>query len=1433
MKQLRTVFLLILIHCFSQTLFSQQVITYSGCWGNAGFNLVRQEATGVEVIFSVPQLTLGDITIEGIPMKTIEISGVFLPNDEGAPNLPGTGRYVAIPQGSSASVEILEMRTEVIHNIDIAPAPRIPKETEDGLEYHRNMDIYNQDALYPVQPVLLSEPMKLRGVDAVMLGFTPFRYNPVTKDLIVYKDIKVRINYSGNNGHYGEDRLRSRWYDPLLEDMLLNPAVLPKIDYNRSKINTDDVGFEYLIIVPNDAYFSQWADTIKQFRTRQGIITGIKTLAEIGGNTAADIENYINTAFNTWSIPPVAILLIGDYGSNTNNTIDAPIWNGYCVSDNIYGDVDGTNSMPEIVMARMTAQNEDQLKVMVKKFINYERNPPTSPSFYAHPITALGWQTERWFQLCSEVIGGFWQNGLGKTPVRVNAVYQGDPSVDPWSTASNTTAVVNYFGPSGLGYIPATPQGLGGWTGGTAAMVNSAINEGSFMLQHRDHGMETGWGEPSYGNTDIDGLHNTDLSFIMSVNCLTGKYNYSSEVFAEKFHRYTWNGLPAGALGLLAASEVSYSFVNDAFIWGVYDNMWPEFMPLYGSTPPERGILPAFGNAAGKYFLQQSSWPYNSQDKEVTYNLFHHHGDAFLSVYSEVPQSLTVVHNPIIYTSVTSFDVTANPGSLICLSLNGEILGTATGTGSPVSVTIPGTQLPPDVILVTVTLQNYYRYEGYVTVIPPVGPYVIKDAFLVNDIAGNGNGHADFGENILLTVTMKNVGVVLAGNVQVTLQTSDPSISITDDNENFGDIPSGGNSTMNDAFAFSVSDQAEDGHLVTFILTATDGTNNWSSSFNLALQAPRLTVGSILVSDVTGNNNNRLDPGETVSLSIITNNAGHSDALNTIGVLVSQDTSVTISQDTVYLNTINNGAFQVAIYSIQVSPFAIPGSNIMFHYSAASGNYQTFKYFVQSIGLMAEDWECNSFTHYGWVNSSNAPWTIVSTGPYEGQRCARSGVIGNNASSLLVITMDVVANDSITFYKKVSSEAGYDFLQFMIDNDLKGEWSGTTSSWTREAYPVTAGTHTFTWKYVKDAGATGGQDAAWIDYIVFPPYGAMPLLANATATPSTICLGNSAQLNVTPAGGTLPYTFLWSPATLLSDPTLQNPVASPTISTIYHVSVTDLNNTVTVATVLVNVNQAPVSPNTPTTVNTTICQGTTSTMVSTSAVPNTLTYVWALSPSDAGSTNGSGTSGWLNWNSAFTGLASVTVKAGNGCGQSLASQPLEINLLPAPEATLAPLSNVCINWPPFALSGGLPAGGTYTGTGVNAGIFNPSVAGSGNKTITYTFTAPNGCSDHTSQILYVDPCNGLQDPSVTSGIRLFPNPCQGSFTVSLSEPNTEPVHFTLSNAIGKKIFDQVMNATGTSPTFFIDLSNQADGMYFFTIETSQKTVNQKVIVQRK
>lgn len=90
----------------------------------------------------------------------------------------------------------------------------------------------------------------------------------------------------------------------------------------------------------------------------------------------------------------------------------------------------------------------------------------------------------------------------------------------------------------------------------------------------------------------------------------------------------------------------------------------------------------------------------------------------------------------------------------------------------------------------------------------------------------------------------------------------------------------------------------------------------------------------------------------------------------------------------------------------------------------------------------------------------------------------------------------------------------------------------------------------------------------------------------------------------------------------------------------------------------------------------------------------------------------------------------------NGCESEATMATLTINALPT--VGLAPFSGVCVDAPAFVLTGGTPAGGVYSGTGVTSdSIFDPALAGPGMHDITYTFMDAIGCSNDTTQPITV------------------------------------------------------------------------------------------------
>ena len=258
-------------------------------------------------------------------------------------------------------------------------------------------------------------------------------------------------------------------------------------------------------------------------------------------------------------------------------------------------------------------------------------------------------------------------------------------------------------------------------------------------------------------------------------------------------------------------------------------------------------------------------------------------------------------------------------------------------------------------------------------------------------------------------------------------------------------------------------------------------------------------------------------------------------------------------------------------------------------------------------------------------------------------------------------------------------------------------------------------------------------------------------VATASAgSDKTICQGESVLLSA--AGG---VNYSWSPASGLSDTDVSSPIASPSTTTVYTVTVTDNNGCTDTDQVTVNVNSAPTL-----TVSSdqTICKGESITLTASGAS----TYSW--SPSTG-----------LNANNIATVIArptsstlyTVTGTSSQGCETSL-QVTVNVNDLPVADAgddqILCAGESVILNGsaaggtPPYtyAWSGGSIASGANTATPT----VNPSI----NTNYTLTVRDANGCSA-TDQVM-VELTSGNANAGADQSI------CMGeSITLSASGGN--------------------------------------------------------------
>jgi len=259
-------------------------------------------------------------------------------------------------------------------------------------------------------------------------------------------------------------------------------------------------------------------------------------------------------------------------------------------------------------------------------------------------------------------------------------------------------------------------------------------------------------------------------------------------------------------------------------------------------------------------------------------------------------------------------------------------------------------------------------------------------------------------------------------------------------------------------------------------------------------------------------------------------------------------------------------------------------------------------------------------------------------------------------------------------------------------------------------YPsaVGAGSHTITYSYTDGNGCTSSTTATMIVYAL-PQVSAAPL--------GSVCIngGNVSLTGASPAGGTFSGPGVSG--------TSFDPVAAGIGTHVLTYSYTNANGCTNATNFSVTVNPQPIASFGavgPVCVN---------------AAPFTL----LAGQPGGGNYSGTGVSN-NTFNPAVAGVGShvITYTYTNALGcTDVVTQTVDV--IAEPTVTLAALSDVCKGDGSVTLSGGSPAGGTYSGPGVSAGAFNPVLVAAGTYTITYTYTAANGCASSDQSTITVLP----------------------------------------------------------------------------------------------
>ncbi|MES2566852.1 MAG: T9SS type A sorting domain-containing protein [Bacteroidota bacterium] len=183
------------------------------------------------------------------------------------------------------------------------------------------------------------------------------------------------------------------------------------------------------------------------------------------------------------------------------------------------------------------------------------------------------------------------------------------------------------------------------------------------------------------------------------------------------------------------------------------------------------------------------------------------------------------------------------------------------------------------------------------------------------------------------------------------------------------------------------------------------------------------------------------------------------------------------------------------------------------------------------------------------------------------------------------------------------------------------------------------------------------------------------------------------------------------------------------------------------------------------------------------------------------------------YSATTSGIYNMVKTNSNGCKDS-ASMGINIQQYALPAVTFSLAQNMyCVNSASFALSGGSPTGGSYSGAGVSNNNFDPA-NGTGTITLTYSFTDANTCSNTAVSDVIVDACTGIKNV-VLNSVGVYPNPFDNQITIVT---NAADNLVQITNAIGQVVYSQKISFKET-----IELNQLSEGLYTIVISNSDSS----------
>ncbi len=871
---------------------------------------------GFEFNVSLSEAILKDADSKKGNFFTLHSHGYTKSFNLGNPNLPSKTRMIEVPHGAKVKINILSKKTETISLKDygfdgkLFPCQPSMAKCDDGKEnkFHMNEKVYASNKFFANELVKFEESGIMRGTRLGTIAVNPFSYNPVTGELTVVTDLHVEVSF------VDADWAKTEEMQAIYGNSSFNQLLSKSLNH-RTEGKPLNQSEPVKMIVIADRMFETSLQPFVEWKNMSGIETTVRYTDETEvGSTTTSIQSFLQDLYDaatTEDPAPSFLLLVGDIAQVPAFSGDA----GSHVTDLYYVCYDGPDDMiPDVNHGRFSAQTVAELDAMIEKTMLYEKYEMADPSYLDNTFLVAG-----------DDAGHEMVHGNGAIRYIEENYLNADHGIDNLQMYQNP------------------PISNAAYSDSIIANVNRGIAWGNYTA----HCGPSGWGTPSFTTSDVHSLTNDGKYGVLIGNCcLSNKFD-EDECFGEALLRAE----NKGAIGYMGGSNSTYW---DEDYWWAVGNGTPVEYPEYENfgngcydlmfhehpdDQPYSDWTPAAGqiNIAGNLAVEESS----SSMKLYYWEIYHLMGDPSLIPYAGIPSEITPSYLSTIPVGMSSLSLTSLPEyARVTLSNEGTVLATTVADASGAATLEFDAIANPMTADLVIIGQFHQPYIGTLEVVPGDEPFVTLNQTTIVD---DGNGMADYGEDIELSVNMKNVAAEGSGydaaNVEVTISTDDPYITITDDTESYGTIAAGDSTTIESGFALSISDTIPDQYVATinFNMTGDDAKYSWDATYSLVVNAPVIKIESVTLSN-DDDENGRLDPGEMADLIFTVKNNGHADANEVVNQLTADNMYLTIMENTITSPITAEGYIEVA-FQLAASDGAPQGTPVSLELNAEQSIY--------------------------------------------------------------------------------------------------------------------------------------------------------------------------------------------------------------------------------------------------------------------------------------------------------------------------------------------------------------------------------------------------------------------------------------------------------------------------------------------------------------